>query len=121
MKAIRYKLREILEPDHEVFEPANRMSQNSFLLSKLAEEIDEFRASNFTSPEELADIYEVLHAFKNLNQIDGYEVGNIMRFKSEQLGGFLPVTVINEVPGYVMPTHPTLNPPTPPSEATDGK
>jgi len=64
------------------------------LKEKLQEEVDEFKASE--SPEELADIIEVLHAIRRAKNLDWDELEQVRAHKWEERGGFEKKIILEE-------------------------
>lgn len=87
-KLVRDRIPEIIKSDGKI--PNTKiLEEEEFkkeLEKKLKEEVDEFIADY--SNDELADIYEILYAFADLNGISIEELENIRKSKADKNGGF---------------------------------
>jgi len=87
-KLVRDKIPEIIRKNGE--EPKIRIANDKEywekLKNKLKEEVDEYIESE--NEEELADIYEVLHAIYDLKKIDKNRLAEIRKNKSNERGKF---------------------------------
>ncbi len=87
-KAIRDKIPEIIEASGKKYKITS-LKDKEFLLElgkKLMEEINEYYKSK--SPEELADILEVIFRIAELKGISQKELEKIQKDKKEKRGGF---------------------------------
>jgi len=87
-KLVRDKIPQIIESNGEVAE-VEILDDERFLNElhkKLFEEAEEFVEEN--SPEELADLMEVLYAIARLRNIDLNEVETIRKEKAQKRGAF---------------------------------
>jgi predicted house-cleaning noncanonical NTP pyrophosphatase (MazG superfamily) len=86
-KLVRDKIPEIIEAKGQTYEEKRIASEEEYrveLVRKLGEEVAEFSA--VLSPEELADVSEVLEALKNLPEYENVE--KLRLKKREERGGF---------------------------------
>lgn len=97
-KLVRDKIPEILDAKGVEYEKRVATSEEykAELIKKLAEEIREFEEA--CSPEELADVIEVIEALRQLPEYS--EVETIRMQKKEERGGFKERIILKGEKGY---------------------
>ncbi|HEX5429734.1 MAG TPA: nucleoside triphosphate pyrophosphohydrolase [Patescibacteria group bacterium] len=98
-KLVRDNIPDVIKKDHKTsgFHVADEVEYEQKLSEKLKEEVEEFLAE--FSPEELADVLEVIYTITDLKNIDLEKVEEIRLNKNQKRGSFkkrIILDVIND-------------------------
>lgn len=95
-KLVRDRIPEIIKSKGErpVTHVADSVEYETALIAKLSEETKEFEDSK--SPEELADLLEVIYALANVKGISAFGLEEIRRAKNVERGGFANRVILDE-------------------------